>query len=41
MASQRKDVVPGTLDLLVLRIIAAQLMHGWASGEWGKVLDGA
>jgi PadR family transcriptional regulator PadR len=29
MASQRKDVVRGTLDLLVLRIIAAQPMHGW------------
>ena len=29
MASQRKDVVQGTLDLLVLRIIAAQPMHGW------------
>jgi transcriptional regulator len=27
--SQRKDVVQGTLDLLVLRIIAAQPMHGW------------
>jgi PadR family transcriptional regulator, regulatory protein PadR len=25
----RKDVVQGTLDLLVLRIIAAQPMHGW------------
>jgi PadR family transcriptional regulator PadR len=29
MASRRKDVVQGTLDLLVLRIIAAQPMHGW------------
>ena len=29
MASHRKDVVQGTLDLLVLRIIAAQPMHGW------------
>ena len=29
MASQRKDVVQGTLDLLVLRIIAAQPMRGW------------
>ena len=25
----RKDVVQGTLDLLVLRIIATQPMHGW------------
>ena len=31
MASQRKDVVQGTLDLLVLRIIAAQPMHGWGA----------
>jgi PadR family transcriptional regulator, regulatory protein PadR len=29
MASHRKDVVQGTLDLLVLRIIAVQPMHGW------------
>lgn len=29
MADRRKDVVQGTLDLLVLRIISAQPMHGW------------
>jgi transcriptional regulator len=29
MAGHRKDVVQGTLDLLVLRIIAAQPIHGW------------
>jgi hypothetical protein len=29
MASRRKDVVQGTLDLLMLRIIACQPMHGW------------
>ena len=29
MPRQRKDVVQGTLDLLVLRIISAQPMHGW------------
>ena len=29
MADRRKDVVQGTLDLLVLRITAAQPMHGW------------
>ena len=29
MPSQRKDVVQGTFDLLELRIIAAQPMHGW------------
>src|SRR4029450_10349331 len=27
--ADRKDVVQGTLDLLILRIIAAQPMHGW------------
>ena len=27
--ADRKDVVQGTLDLLVLRIISAQPMHGW------------
>ena len=27
--TNRKDVVQGTLDLLVLRIIATQPMHGW------------
>jgi PadR family transcriptional regulator PadR len=29
MADGRKDVVQGTLDLLVLRIISVQEMHGW------------
>jgi transcriptional regulator len=29
MAGNRKDVVQGTLDLLVLRIIATEPMHGW------------
>ena len=29
MASQRKDVVQGTLDLLVLRILSTEPMHGW------------
>ena len=33
MPSQRKDVVQGTLDLLVLRIISAQPMHGWGVTE--------
>ncbi len=31
MADRRKDVVQGTLDLLVLRIIAVQPMHGWGA----------
>jgi transcriptional regulator len=29
VVDRRKDVVQGTLDLLVLRIIATQPMHGW------------
>jgi PadR family transcriptional regulator len=29
MVDRRKDVIQGTLDLLVLRIIAADPMHGW------------
>jgi len=27
--ADRKDVIQGTLDLLVLRIITVQPMHGW------------
>ena len=27
--ANRKDVVQGTLDLLILRIIAREPMHGW------------
>jgi PadR family transcriptional regulator PadR len=27
--ADRKDVVQGTLDLLVLRILSTQPMHGW------------
>ena len=27
--AERKDVVQGTLDLLVLRILATRPMHGW------------
>jgi DNA-binding PadR family transcriptional regulator len=32
--ADREDVVQGTLDFLVLRIIAAQPMYGGASGSW-------
>lgn len=27
------ELVPGTLDLLILRILAAQPMHGWGIGR--------
>ncbi|MEO8449828.1 MAG: PadR family transcriptional regulator [Gemmatimonadota bacterium] len=29
MAGERSDLLPGTLDLLVLRTLAAQSMHGY------------
>ena len=31
--SRPSDLVQGTLDLLVLKILALQPMHGWAIGE--------
>ena len=31
--SRPTDLVQGTLDLLVLKILALQPMHGWAIGE--------
>ncbi len=31
--SKPTDLVQGTLDLLVLKILALQPMHGWAIGE--------
>ena len=37
--ADRKDVVQGTLDLLVLRIIAAQPMHGWGVMQRHAVPD--
>lgn len=31
--SRPTDLVQGTLDLLILKILALQPMHGWAVGE--------
>lgn len=31
--SKPADLVQGTLDLLILKILALQPMHGWAIGE--------
>jgi PadR family transcriptional regulator PadR len=31
--SRPSDLVQGTLDLLILKILALQSMHGWAIGE--------
>ena len=31
--SKPKDVVQGTLDLLILKIVALEPMHGWAIGR--------
>jgi PadR family transcriptional regulator PadR len=31
--SRPADLVQGTLDLLILRILALQPLHGWAIGE--------
>jgi hypothetical protein len=31
--SRPRDLVQGTLDLLVLRVIALEPMHGWAIGQ--------
>lgn len=27
------DVVPGTLDMLILRVLAGEPMHGWGIGQ--------
>src|SRR5204862_8309939 len=47
--SKPKDVVQGTLDLLIMKILALEPMHGWAisqrlkqaSGEVLQVSDGS
>src|SRR5215467_12028532 len=47
--SKPKDVVQGTLDLLILKILALEALHGWAisqrlkqvSGEVLQVSDGS
>ena len=34
MGSESKDLVHGTLDLLVLRALAGEPMHGFALSKW-------
>jgi PadR family transcriptional regulator PadR len=38
--SKPKDVVQGTLDLLILKILALEAMHGWAIGQRLKQVSG-
>lgn len=37
--SKPTDLVQGTLDLLILKILALQPMHGWAIGERMKQMS--
>lgn len=37
--SRPTDLVQGTLDLLILKIVALQPMHGWAIGERMKQMS--
>ena len=38
--SKPKDVVQGTLDLLILKILALEPMHGWAVSQRLKQVSG-
>ena len=38
--SRPTDLVQGTLDLLILKIVAAEPMHGWAIGLRLRALSG-
>ena len=38
--SKPKDVVQGTLDLLILKILAFEPMHGWAISQRLKQVSG-
>lgn len=33
MSGERSDLLQGTLDLLVLRVLSLEPMHGWGIGE--------
>jgi PadR family transcriptional regulator, regulatory protein PadR len=37
--SRPTDLIQGTLDLLILKILALQPMHGWAIGERMKQMS--
>jgi transcriptional regulator len=38
--SKPTDLVQGTLDLLILKIIAREPMHGWAIGQRIRAMSG-
>ena len=38
--SKPKDVVQGTLDLLIMKILALEPMHGWAISQRLKQISG-
>ena len=38
--SKPKDVVQGTLDLLILKVLALEPMHGWAISQRLKQISG-
>jgi transcriptional regulator len=38
--SRPSDLVQGTLDLLILKILALEPLHGWAVGERLKQISG-
>ncbi len=37
--ARKDDLLPGTLDLLVLQILSAQELHGWAIAQRLKLLS--
>jgi transcriptional regulator len=40
MTEQRSELLQGTLDLLVLRILSLEPMHGWGIGERIQLFSG-
>jgi PadR family transcriptional regulator, regulatory protein PadR len=38
--SKLSDLVQGTLDLLILKILALEPLHGWAIGQRLKQISG-
>lgn len=40
MSGQRSDLLQGTLDLLILRVLSLEPMHGWGIGERIALLSG-
>lgn len=40
MSGKRSDLLQGTLDLLILRVLSLEPMHGWGIGERIALLSG-